>query len=402
MHQITLLDHTTPAWPAAVDALYTALVGEPLLPAYFVKTSFARIGGRVLRIDGSQGLVGMALLVPRGYANGTACYTLRLHNAPGQRLDGEATAQVAEALLSAQMVIYWPHEEHTWAPTYEQIGEFSIGAPDANEAAAMSSLHQTIWQSEADARFPADIHSREFELGTSLVARHAGNVVGFLLGFVSFGTPSIAGRSSIGIESQTMGVDPAFRRYGLAATLKRMQAQQAIERGFHVIHWTADPLQFANARLNFGRLRAIAGAFYPNYYPFRNALNRIHPSRFGLTWLLDTAHGQAGLYGGTASPDLVATPGTVVLNAGPELLPIAANGAPSIAIEIPADWTALQHNDVATAQRWRDTSDALLSQYIGFDNGRYIVTDAAKDGERCYLVATRADLQARLITQPGL
>jgi predicted GNAT superfamily acetyltransferase len=372
-----------------LDGVYRSLGEQALLPAYFVKTSFARLGGRVLLINGPAGLAGAAFAVPRAEEQGQRWYTLRLHAAPDQHLNADHVAARAEELLNGRTQIYWPGEEQTFAPTYEQVGEFTIGAPDASEAEAISTLHQSIWQTEASARFPADIHSSAFGLGTSLVARHKGNVVGFLLGFVSFGITSVPGRSGPGIESQTMGIDPAFRRYGLAATLKRMQGQQALARGFRTIHWTADPLQFPNARLNLDRLRAIAGSFYPNYYPFRNALNRIHPSRLGLTWLLDTDHGQAGLTSGEPLRDLRAFPGVVILNNGPEPLPNTTHNAPAIAIEIPADWTALQHDDPATAQRWRDATDVILSRFIGFGNDQYIVTDAARDGEQCYLIATQ-------------
>jgi predicted GNAT superfamily acetyltransferase len=390
MHTYTLLNPDAPAWPTQIDGLYEAL-GQPnpsLLPAYFVKTSFARMGGQVLQITGQDGLCGMGLLFPQAIVDGQPHYTLRIQATPAAPLDGPAVAAVAEALLAPAKVqmIYWPSEPQQYAPSHEIVGEFDIGAPDQHEAEAICLLHQTIWQTTPEARFPADIHSCGFGLGTSLVARHSGRVVGFLFGFISFGLPAALGRPGPSIESQTMGIDPAYRRYGLAALLKRRQAQQALERGFSVIHWTADPLQFPNAGLNFGRLRAVAGAFYPNYYPFRNALNRIHPSRLGITWLLDSAHGKQGLKDGAGRRELSEFVGAVLLNQGPEILSGPHDSAPA-AIEIPRDWTSLQHDDEPLAQRWRDTTDSLLSAIVGTQAGRYLVTDVATQGERCYLIA---------------
>ena len=72
--------------------------------------------------------------------------------------------------------------------------------------------------------------------------------------------------------------------------------------------------------------------------------------------------------------------------------------APSIAVEIPADWAALQRTDLATAARWRETTDRLLAHYVGIQPGRYILTAPAQDGERRYLIGERVDegLLARL------
>lgn len=387
MHTYTLLDHTNPDWLAQLDELYAALgpANLTLLPSYFVKTSFARLGGHVLKITSQSGICGMGLLFPRARVEKRLLYTLRLQPAPAETLDGLAVAAVAEALLApAQVQIYHPADPQQYAPSYQAIGEFDIGAPTEAEAAVIPLLHQAIWQTAPEARFPADIHSCGFGLGTSLVARHSGRVVGFLFGFISFGLP--ANISQLGIESQTMGIDPAYRRYGLAALLKRRQAQQALERGITLIHWTADPLQFPNAGLNFGRLRAVAGAFYPNYYPFRNALNRVHPSRLGISWLLDSAHGRQGMIGGAGRRNLTDFPAVTLLNHGPEIL-TSPIGSAAIAIEIPPDWTALQSDDPLMAQRWRDATDTILSALIGMETGRYLVTDVATHGQHCYLIA---------------
>lgn len=54
-----------------------------------------------------------------------------------------------------------------------------------------------------------------------------------------------------------MGILPQYRGKRIGFWLKLMQAKQAREDGIDIIHWTVDPLQFANAMLNFGLLRGI-------------------------------------------------------------------------------------------------------------------------------------------------
>jgi hypothetical protein len=47
----------------------------------------------------------------------------------------------------------------------------------------------------------------------------------------------------------------------------------------------------------------------------------------------------------------------------------------------------LQRDDLALAERWRKSTDALLARFLGYRKGSYVVCDAATDGARRYLVA---------------
>jgi predicted GNAT superfamily acetyltransferase len=142
--------------------------------------------------------------------------------------------------------------------------------------------------------------------------------------------------------------------------------------------------------LNFTRLRGIAFDHYPDYYPFRNALNQVAASRFNITWLVRSPHVGAALAGeGEARPvDLTGRTDVRRVNQGPGDLILTADD-PEIAVEVPSDWTAIQGTSVALAQEWREASDTILAHYIGADEGRYAVTDAARDGDRRYLLAKR-------------
>ena len=149
-------------------------------------------------------------------------------------------------------------------------------------------LQRQVWGAAPDECYPPDIHSLEFGLGTSLVARVEGQPVGFLFGVTKFGGYPLPAdwherfNGDLRLESQMMAVLPQFRGHRIANLLKRQQALDAIEAGIGIVNWTADPLQYANAALNFGLLRAVAFDFIPNLYPFRNELNRVPASRLGV------------------------------------------------------------------------------------------------------------------------
>ncbi len=397
----TVIPGDAATWAAQIDALYAlpAMAAQPLVPDYFVKTSFARMGGGLAVLHDGDGPAPLAvgLLFPRAIVDGQPVYTLRLH-APGPLPPAEELRATLELRLApARVVIYLPEAGRTFAPTHTSSGGFDIGAPSLAELPAIRRLRSIIWGLGESEAYPDDLHSAEFAPATSLVARRHGRVVGFLLGFFRFGLPALEGlalpyRLDMLVESQTMGVAAACRGAGVAAALKREQARQALARNLDVIHWTADPLQFPNAVLNFGKLRAVAGEFYRAYYPFQNELNRISASRLGLVWLPRSARGRAAL-NETARPEhhgLSRFPGCAILNDGPHPRP-GPYDAPHLALEVPADWTALQRDDLHTAAAWRATSDALLETLLGFAPGRYLIGDTAiEDGQR-YLVAHRFD-----------
>jgi predicted GNAT superfamily acetyltransferase len=259
-----------------------------------------------------------------------------------------------------------------------------------------------VWGSPPEYLYPVDIHSINFGLGTSLVARVEGKPVGFLFGFYKFGGAPLPADwherfgGELRIESQTLGVLPEYRGARIGFLLKKVQAEQAVRDGVRIINWTVDPLQWPNAVLNFGLLRAVAFDFTPDYYPFRNELNRVAASRFSLTWLVDTARVRAAL--NPENPQSTQAQ-VIALSQQPEIIPVNHGwektmegvDAARIAIEIPANWTSLQRDHLEDALRWRETTDRLFQQYVGRQSGQYAVTAVGMDGERRFLVAERVD-----------
>jgi predicted GNAT superfamily acetyltransferase len=349
--------------------------------------------------------IGAGLLFPRTLNHGYVhVYTLRYHAFAGKPLPAQPMLLAAfeEALYGARLVWYDPAAPHHYTPNRpgdtQSYGLVEIGRPSAQEAQRIPALQQQIWGSLPEELYPVDIHSAEFASSTSLLARVDGQVAGFLFGFYKFGGSPLPVdwcerfNGDLRLESQIMGVLPAYRGLHISSLLKRRQAEIALDEGIQVINWTADPLQYTNASLNLGRLRAIAFDFFSNLYPFRNQLNRVPASRLGLTWLSATQRVQERWRGESRSTviDLRHLPGIARANVGWQQLTFDL-AAPLLAIEIPANWTQLQHDDLGNALHWRAATDRLFAHYIGREPGQYCLTDVGIEGERCYLIGERVD-----------
>ena len=402
MH-VRLIDPQAPNWSAELDRIGLRLryrEDAALFPYHFLQVTLPRIGGTTAWIEEDGTRIGAGFIFPRRRDRGGApVYTLRYHffqgvPPPPPALLGEAART---ALGGHEVFLYDPLAMQAYASTHMRYGTVEIGRPDADEAASIPALHAAIWGSPPEFIYPADMHSINFALATTLVARVEGRSVGFLAGFAKFGgrplpadwAERFGGDSRV--ESQIMGVLPAYRGLRIGYLLKRAQAELAWREGIGIINWTADPLQYPNAALNFGLLRAVAFHFIPDFYPFRNNLNRVAASRFSLAWLVGTARvgGTSPESGRSSVLDLTHHPEVERVN-DEWIVHDRAPTAPVIAIEIPADWTTLQSEDVLAAIHWRESTDALFKQLIGVDEGRYVVTNAGVHGDRRYLVAERA------------
>ncbi len=415
-------DIPTPTWGDGVDQI-RAVLGVPhnpsLLPPHFLKSAFRRLGGEIFTVDRGGEMVGAAFLLPGPLSPaGGRTATLRVHAAPqtGSQagpVDWEAVADLVAAQLSLAAVgIFDPRLPHAFAPTHHLQDGLDLGRPDAAEAEQIRRLQQKVWMVADEYLYPADIHTPDFGLASSLVARDGadridgtdGPVVGSLFGFFRWDDAGLPQpwaerfQHRLRVESQSLAVEPAYRGRHIAFALKRMQAQQALALGADLVEWTTDSLLFANAVLNFGRLRAVCTHFYPDLIPFRNVLNQLPASRLRMTLLPGTDRVQSALTdpGAIRSiQDLSAQ--TIRVNDG-WATPLFNADAPTIAVEIPADWAALQRTDLPTAARWRETTDRLLAHYVGTQPGQYILTTPARQGDRCFLVGERVDdgLLARL------
>lgn len=411
--QLTLLDPQGSEWNAQLEWIDQHLrihAQQSLFPHHFLHATLPRIGGQIGFVETDGKRVGVAFLFPRQRSTGAdLVYTLRYHHLPGQPQPAadELTAFASAFLEHAPLHFYDADAPQYYSPTHQLLGAVDIGRPDAREAEAVRVLHQQIWGAAPDALYPTDIHSIDFAAGTSLVARVEGAAVGFLIGFYKFGGAALPADwherfgGDYRLESQIMGVQPAMRGLRIASLLKQVQAEQAWREGIAIVNWTADPLQYANAALNFGLLRAVAFDFHPDFYPFRNELNRVQASRFGLTWLVGSRRVREVLIPSAKATvlDLTHHPGIVQVNQNWQRLDLQAS-ASMIAIEIPEDWTSVQQRDSMAAQHWRNATDTLFSRYVGQQPDQYVITGVAVESDRRFLIGEQVDdaLWRRLAT----
>ncbi len=402
----TRVDVRAADWPSRLREMRRRLGNRStLLPHHFLEVVLPKIGGSLFTLKdkgagaGSE-VSGFAFLLPRDVDSHGAVYTLRYEHAAGTPVGGaeEVTAAVEMALAPGdRTVFYRPEAARHFKPTHEEIEGVDCGRPDAAEAAVIRSMQQSIWHSPPDGLYPSDLHSDEAGTGSSLVARMDGALAGFLLGFYSFGRGQSEGCEGTGgrvrqLESQLLAVAPEQRGRGIGQALKRLQARLALAEGIERISWTADPLLFANALLNFTRLGAVAGEFQPNLYPFRNELNRVPASRLNLLWPLRSPKARTALAGaGQAAPrEIGEDPELTIVNRA-DGSPVFDAETACVAIEIPADWVALQRADRTAALRWRDVTNRLLDSYLGLRPGRYVIVDAGVSASRRYLIGERVD-----------
>ncbi len=413
-----LLNPASTTWNAAIDQIGARLhAGDnpTLFPYHFLQVVLPKLGGHIVWFSQADRDIAVGFLLPRRTPSATRppdeaprttaqrAYTLRYHPldlaapvTPWQADD--AVAAVKALFVEAAIVFYDPAQPQTYVASSQEIGSVSIGRPSAEEAAQIPWLHARIWGSPPEYLYPADIHSAEFDLGTSLVARVDGHLAAFLFGFYKFEGPDLPKewrqrfRDDLRLESQTMGVLPDFRGMRIANLLKKIQAEQAWEQGISIVNWTADPLQFPNSALNLGLLRAVAFHYFPDFYPFRNDLNRVPASRLELTWLVGSERVRnVPLLGARALMlDLPQHPEIQRVNRGYTALDFDAT-AEHIAVEIPSDWTTTQQQRVEEALAWREATDKLLGHYVGTDPGQYAITGVATDREQRFLLGQRAE-----------
>ena len=177
--------------------------------------------------------------------------------------------------------------------------------------------------------------------------------------------------------SHTLGVHPDYRGAGLGRDLKLAQRQRVLALGLDLIEWTYDPLQILNAHLNFVTLGAVVEEYEENVYgesasPLHGGLPT---DRFVCQWWIRRPHverrvaraGQPAQVG-VVSHEVATAP--VVnetsldgrwLDCGTARLDL---DAPRLAVDVPADFTAMMAADIARARRWRFHTREIFGHYF--------------------------------------
>ena len=133
----------------------------------------------------------------------------------------------------------------------------------ADEMHQVFELEQAIWGYESvEDSVPVMMLLVSTRIGGLVVgALDRGRLVGF-----AYALPGI--RDGRPFQwSHMLGVAPEYRASGLGWRLKVEQRRQVMAAGVDLIAWTYDPLQAANAHLNFAKLGTVAREYHLDAYP---------------------------------------------------------------------------------------------------------------------------------------
>jgi predicted GNAT superfamily acetyltransferase len=164
-----------------------------------------------------------------------------------------------------------------------------------------------------------------------------------------------------------LAVLPPWRGRGVGLALKLAQRAGALDQGIEEIRWTYDPLLGANARFNLNRLRAVATAYFPDFYgDMPDKLNRGDRSdRFEVTWWLrspqvdDALHRKELIVPAVLYPSLLDAEGPPDAPQ-PKETGLAVDGP--VTVQIPADYQRLRQQNPALAEAWRQASGRVFAE----------------------------------------
>jgi predicted GNAT superfamily acetyltransferase len=165
--------------------------------------------------------------------------------------------------------------------------------------------------------------------------------------------------------SHMAGVVPEYRNRGLGYQLKLAQRERAMAAGFELIEWTFDPLQAANAHLNFAKLGVVCDEYAVNIYgESSSALHRGTPTdRFVVQWNIREPHVERRIGADRTmrarSEEAARAP---VVNRDRVDLSIDER---RVWVEIPTGFTEMQQRTPDRALEWRMQTRAIFQTYFG-------------------------------------
>ena len=195
-----------------------------------------------------------------------------------------------------------------------------------------------------------------------------------LIGFV-YSFPALRpGEAKPSHWSHMLGVHPDHRRSGLGRELKLAQRTRVLALGLDLIEWTFDPLQAANAHLNFVTLGTVVEEYEQNVYG--ESASPLHggiaTDRFICQWWIRKPHVERRVRGGQIRAVAHEVTTAPVVNrvklVGDSL---AADGVdldarePRVMVDVPVDFTAMLAADPARALEWRLQTRAVFTHYLG-------------------------------------
>jgi len=235
-----------------------------------------------------------------------------------------------------------------------------------DETRAVEALQNEVWGMDDRDITPITHLVAVKRAGGQLIGAFDGaTMVGFVYGFVGFehGQPIH--------HSHLLAVKPAYRNHDLGYRLKLAQREAVLAQGIRRVTWTFDPLQSANAHLNFRKLGATSDSYKVDFYGAGTSsfLHRIGTDRLWLTWDLDSERVRRRVQDDGPAP--AEPPGDL-----PALVRTAADGAPEeldlrpglagqrAIIEIPDDINGVGREQPERAARWRELTRRAFCEAI--------------------------------------
>jgi predicted GNAT superfamily acetyltransferase len=248
---------------------------------------------------------------------------------------------------------------------------------------ACEDLQVAVWGGGERETTPYDIMRAILHAGGTVLGAWDGErLVGMALSIVAWGAAGAYHHSHL------LGVLPEYRQWNVGMRLKLAQREFVLAQGLELITWTFDPLESANAHLNFAKLGVVSDTYLPDFYGLMpETLNADLPSdRLLVEWRLNAPHVLGRLATGMANATLGALVPPDVYNA-PFALRMADDGFPQVPpppdfgeghgvgrlrIEIPGSIQAIKASDPARALAWRMATRAALTDTLA---AGYLVTD---------------------------
>lgn len=202
--------------------------------------------------------------------------------------------------------------------------------------------------------------------GLLLGAFQGGELVGFVFGF-----PGLTEAGRLKHYSHMLAVLPSRQGQGIGWQLKLAQRQVLLARGLDLVTWTYDPLEGRNAFLNLAKLGTVCRTYIRDLYgAMADGLNAGLPTdRFEVEWWIAGRWVAQRLEGEGGSPGAV---GSVEANVTrpvrggfrePGRIDLSLD-APTIQVEIPADYQALKAGAPALALEWRQSARDVFETYF--------------------------------------
>jgi predicted GNAT superfamily acetyltransferase len=239
------------------------------------------------------------------------------------------------------------------------------------ECRQVAALEREIWAyDDATDVVPPPVLIVSIKRGGILLGSFDGS--GMMTGFV-YSMPAVKdGRLTQ--WSHMLGVRPEARQAGVGVALKLAQRKRALARGVDLIEWTFDPLQAANAHLNFAKLGVVVEEYEEDVYgDSTSVLHRGSPTdRFVAEWRLDapevvrrSANPKASIVRDTRidSAPLVNATRQGVRWLHPESADLSRKEE-RLLVEIPTRFTELQAADPALGREWRLATRTIFQHYL--------------------------------------